>query len=41
MMAAAGVWGNRIETFEESLELYYVEKGTVNLYNTMWKTIAC
>jgi hypothetical protein len=41
MMAAAGVWGYRVEKFEESPGLYYIEKGTVNLYNTMWKTIAC
>ena len=28
-----------MEKFEESLGLYYIDKGTVNLYNTTWKTI--
>lgn len=36
---ATGNWGYRVEKFEESLGLYYVDKGTVNLYNTMRKTI--
>lgn len=36
---ATGDWEYRVEKFEESPGLYYVDKGTVNLYNTMWKTI--
>ena len=28
-----------MEKFEESPGLYYIDKGTVNLYNTVWKTI--
>jgi len=36
---ATGDWGYRMEKFEESSGLYYVDKGTVNLYNTMQKTI--
>jgi hypothetical protein len=39
MMGAAGDWGYRVEKFVESPGLYYVDKGTVNLYNTMWKRI--
>jgi hypothetical protein len=34
-----GDWGYRVEKFEESPGLYYVDKGKVNLYTTMWKTI--
>ena len=36
---ATGNWGYHLEKFEESPGLYYVDKGTVNLYNTVWKTI--
>jgi len=36
---ATGDWGYRMEKFEESPGLYYIDKGTVNLYNTVWKTI--
>jgi hypothetical protein len=32
-------WGYSVEKFEESPGFYYVDKGTVKLYNTMWKTI--
>jgi hypothetical protein len=39
MMGAIGDWGYRVEKFEESPGLYYIDKGTVNLYNTVWKTI--
>jgi len=39
VMEATGDWGYRMEQFEESPGLYYVDKGTVNLYTTMWKTI--
>jgi hypothetical protein len=38
-MGVTGDWGCRVEEFEESPGLYYVDKGTVNLYNTMWKPI--
>jgi len=34
-----GDWGYRVEKFEESPGLYYIDKETVNLYNTVWKTI--
>jgi len=39
MMGVTGDWGYHVEKFEESPELYYIDKGTVNLYNTVWKTI--
>jgi hypothetical protein len=39
VMGATGDWGYRVEKIEESSGLYYIDKGTVNLYNTMWKTI--
>jgi len=39
MMGVTGDWGYRVEKFEESPGLYYIDKGTVNLYNTVWKTI--
>ena len=32
-------WGYSVEKFEESPGFYYVDKGTVKLYDTMWKTI--
>jgi hypothetical protein len=32
-------WGYHVEKFEESPGLYYIDKGTVNLCNTVWKTI--
>jgi hypothetical protein len=38
-MESTGELGYRVEQFEESPGLYYVDKGTVNLYTTMWKTI--
>jgi hypothetical protein len=38
-MESAGEWGYSVEQFEESPGLYYVDKGIVNLYTTMWKTI--
>ena len=34
-----GDWGYRVEKFKESPGLYYIDKGTVNLYSTVWKTI--
>ena len=34
-----GDWGFHIQEFEESPGLFYVDKGTVNLYSTFWKTI--
>lgn len=34
-----GEWGFRIQEFEESPGLYYVDRGTVNLYSAVWKTI--
>jgi len=34
-----GNWGYRVEKFEESPGPYYTDKGTVNLYSTVWKTI--
>ena len=37
-VGAARAWGYRVEEFEESLGLYYTDKGMVNLYSTMWKT---
>jgi hypothetical protein len=39
VMASTGDWGYRVEQFEESPGLYYVDKGIVNLYTTMWKTL--
>ena len=34
-----GDWGFHAEEFEESPRLFYVDKGTINLYSTYWKTI--
>ena len=34
-----GEWGFHVEEFEESPELFYVDRGTVNLYSTTWKTL--
>jgi hypothetical protein len=34
-----GDWGFHVEEFEESPGLFYVDKGTVNLYSTSWKTV--
>ena len=34
-----GEWGFHIEEFEESPGLFYVDRGTVNLYNTSWETL--
>jgi len=39
MMAAAGDWWYRVVKFEESRGLYYVDKRTLNLYNTMCRKI--
>ena len=39
VMESAGDWGYRVEKFEESPGLYYVDKGIVHLYTTVWKTI--
>jgi hypothetical protein len=39
VMESTGVWGYPVEKFEESPRLYYVDKGIVNLYTIMWKTI--
>ena len=39
MMESTGEWGYSVEQFEESPGLYYVDKGIVNLYTTVWKTI--
>ena len=36
---STGDWGYHVEQFEESPGLYYVDKGIVNLYTTMWETI--
>jgi hypothetical protein len=38
-MEAMGEWGFHVEKFEESPGLFYVNKGSVNLYSTVWKTI--
>jgi hypothetical protein len=38
-MGTAGDWGYSVEKFDKSPGLYYVDKGTVNLYTTLWKTI--
>ena len=35
----AGEWGSHIDEFRESPGLFYVDRGTVNLYSTTWKTI--
>jgi hypothetical protein len=34
-----GDWGYHVEKFDDSPGLYYVDKGTVNLYNTVWRMI--
>jgi hypothetical protein len=34
-----GEWGFHVEEFEESPGLFYVDRGTVNLYSAVWKTI--
>jgi hypothetical protein len=39
VMKSNGDLGYRVEQFEDSPGLYYVDKGTVNLYTTVWKTI--
>jgi hypothetical protein len=36
---ASGEWGFRVQEFEKSPGLFYVDEGTVNLYSTTWKTI--
>jgi hypothetical protein len=36
---ATGDWGFHVEEFEKSPGLFYVDKGTVNLYSTTWKTV--
>jgi predicted phosphodiesterase len=38
-VGAIGEWGFHVEKFEESPGLFYVNKGSVNLYSTVWKTI--
>jgi hypothetical protein len=38
-MGVTGDWGYHLEKFEDSPGFFYVDKGTLNLYNTMWKTI--
>jgi hypothetical protein len=35
MMGVTGDWGYRVEKFEESPGMYYIDKRTVNLYNTV------
>ena len=37
VMKSTGDWGYSVEKFEESPGLYYVDKGIVNLYTTVWK----
>jgi hypothetical protein len=32
-------WGFHVDDFEESPGFIYVDKGTVNLYSTSWKTV--
>ena len=39
MTGITGEQGFQIEEFEKSPGLYYVDRGTVQLYNTVWKTI--
>ena len=39
VMESTGDWGYNVERFEESPCLYYVDKGIVNLYTTVWKTL--
>jgi len=39
VMGTAGDWGYQVEKFQESPGLYYIERGAVNLYTTVWKTI--
>jgi hypothetical protein len=39
MTGTMGEWGFHIDEFEESPGLFYVHRGTVNLYSTTWKTI--
>jgi len=34
VMRTTGDWGNRVDKFEESPGLYYVDNGAVNLYTT-------
>jgi len=36
---ATGEWGFRVQEFEKSPGLFYVDEGTVNLYSTTWKTV--
>jgi hypothetical protein len=39
VMGTTGEWVYRVEKFEESPGLFYDDKGAVNLYTTLWKTI--
>ena len=39
MTRATGEWGFRVQEFEKSPGLFYVDEGTVNLYTTTWKTV--
>jgi hypothetical protein len=39
LMGAAGDWGYSVEEFEVSPGLYYIDKRTAKLYNTMWKKL--
>ena len=39
VVGAAGEWRYRVEKFEESPGLCYFDKGTMNLYSTVRKTI--
>ena len=39
VMKSTGDWGYSMEKFEESPGLYYIDKGIVKLYTTVWKTI--
>jgi hypothetical protein len=39
MTQSMGELGYRIKEFEGSPGLFYVDKGTVNLYSATWKTI--
>ena len=39
MTQTMGEWGFRVQEFEDSPELFYVDRGTVNLYSAVWKTI--
>jgi hypothetical protein len=39
MAGTMGDWGFHLEEFQESSGMFYVDKGTVNLYSATWKTI--